>query len=139
VRPCDWHRETARGVAVHWPAEFRDWAASHKLLNLTVALPTRSTSDRYKAPATTAAAAVRVLSPPDGAVYLIDPMLRREFQTVALRGDAEGASLEWSVDDAVFGTTSLDAPLNWPLTSGRHVISVRDPQGRSASASIVVK
>jgi membrane carboxypeptidase/penicillin-binding protein PbpC len=49
------------------------------------------------------------------------------------------APLEWRVDDTVVGTIAQDSSLNWQLTPGRHVISARDPQGRSASASIVVK
>jgi membrane carboxypeptidase/penicillin-binding protein PbpC len=85
-------------------------------------------------------AGLRVLSPPDGAVYLIDPTLRREFQTIGLRGAADGvAPLEWRVDDTPVGTAPPDASLNWRLTPGHHVISARDPQGRSASVSIVVK
>ena len=81
-----------------------------------------------------------MLTPPDGAVYLIDPTLRREFQTIGLRGASDlAAPLEWRVDDAPVGTTSPDASLNWPLTPGRHVVSARDAQGRSASASIIVK
>jgi len=132
-RTCDWHRATTRGVVVQWPREFHDWAAANRLLNVTVASQAHSTRERETAP-------VRVLSPPDGAVYLIDPTLRREFQTVALRGEGEGGtSLEWRVDDVLFGTSAGDAPLNWTLASGAHVISVRDGQGRTAFASIVVK
>jgi membrane carboxypeptidase/penicillin-binding protein PbpC len=83
---------------------------------------------------------IRVLNPPDGAVYLIDPTLRREFQTIGLRGATDAmAPLEWRVDDTPIGATGPDAALNWPLTPGRHVISARDPQGRNASAAIVVK
>ena len=138
-RSCDWHRETPRGVAVHWPVEFHDWAASHRLLNVMVATASKAPSLREREPQR-AAAAIRVLNPPDGAIYAIDPTLRREFQTVALRGEAEGgAPLEWRVDDAVLGTSTMDAFLNWPLAPGRHVISVHDAQGRSASASIVVR
>ena len=78
--------------------------------------------------------------PPDGAVYLLDPTLRREFQTVGLRGATDTvAPLEWRVDDTPVGTTTPDGSLDWPLTPGQHTISARDPQGRSASASIVVK
>jgi len=81
-----------------------------------------------------------VLSPPDGAVYLIDPTLRREFQTIGLRGATDGSvSLDWRVDGTSIGTTAPDGSLTWPLAPGHHVISARDSQGRSASASIVVK
>jgi penicillin-binding protein 1C len=90
--------------------------------------------------AVASASGVRVLSPPDGAVYLIDPTLRREFQTIGLRGAADGADpLEWRVDDQTIATSASDASVNWPLAPGRHVISARDSQGHSAFASIVVK
>ena len=87
---CDWHRATSRGVVVQWPVAYQLWAASQHLLNITVAMPSpavRPPSPRSMAASTSraapAASAVRVLSPPDGAVYLLDPTLRREFQTVA--------------------------------------------------------
>ena len=146
---CDWHRVTPRGVVVRWPAAYQEWAASQHLLNVAFAMPRlASTQQRSPSPAVNGSAdrrsrstaAFRVLSPPDGAVYLIDPTLRREFQTIGLRGATEGAApLEWRVDDTPVGTTAPDASLNWQLTPGHHVISARDPQGRSASASIVVK
>jgi penicillin-binding protein 1C len=146
---CDWHRASPRGIVVRWPAAYQEWAASQHLLNVAVAAPRlASSASRSSSPvvnisaerASASAAGVRVLSPPDGAVYLIDPTLRREFQTIGLRGATGGAApLEWRVDDAPVGTTSPDASLNWPLTPGRHVISARDAQGRSDSASIVVK
>ncbi len=151
---CDWHRETPRGVVVKWPAAYQEWAASQRLLNVTVVAPLRTptarlvgvampaTSRSAAAPARTPepAAALRVLSPPDGAVYLIDPTLRREFQTIGLRVAIDNPSpLEWRVDDALVGTAASDSSFNWALTPGRHVISARDPQGRRASASILVK
>lgn len=144
---CDWHRATSRGVVVQWPVAYQLWAASQHLLNITVAMPSpamRPPSPRSMAASTSraapAASAVRVLSPPDGAVYLLDPTLRREFQTVGLRGATDTvAPLEWRVDDTPVGTTTPDGSLDWPLTPGQHTISARDPQGRSASASIVVK
>jgi penicillin-binding protein 1C len=148
VDACDWHRVTPRGVVVRWPAAYQEWAASQHLLNVTLAMPRLASTLRSPSPAVNASAerrstssvALRVLSPPDGAVYLIDPTLRREFQTIGLRGATEGvAPLEWRVDDAPVGTSAPDASLNWQLTPGHHVISARDPQGRSASASIVVK
>jgi penicillin-binding protein 1C len=146
---CDWHRETSRGVVVQWPAAYQEWAASQRLLNVTVVAPLRtrnpqpasSRSSIASVPRTPAArASVLVLSPPDGAVYLIDPTLRREFQTIGLRAATDGAGpLEWRVDDALIGTVGVDSSLNWALTPGRHVISARDAEGRHASASIVVK
>jgi membrane carboxypeptidase/penicillin-binding protein PbpC len=145
---CDWHRVTPHGVVVRWPAAYQEWAASQDLLNVAFAMPRLASTSRLPSPAVNGSAerqsmsntGLRVLSPPDGAVYLIDPTLRREFQTIGLRGATDGvAPLEWQVDDTLVGTIAPDASLNWQLTPGHHVISARDPRGRSASASIVVK
>jgi penicillin-binding protein 1C len=139
--PCDWHRETPRGVVVQWPAAYQEWAAGQRLLNVIVAAP--SGTGVLEGPHSVhmkASASVQVLSPPDGAMYLIDPTLRREFQTIGLRGATNSAGpLEWRVDDALIGSVAVESSLDWPLTPGRHVISARDAQGRYASASIVVK
>jgi penicillin-binding protein 1C len=147
---CDWHHVTPRGVVVRWPAAYQEWAASQRLLNITVAVIAKTMprvpgecSAGLQACQTSGpegADAIRVLSPPDGAVYLLDPTLRREFQTVGLRGATDSLEpLEWRVDDVLIGTAAPDASLNWALMPGRHVITARDPQGRDASASIVVK
>jgi penicillin-binding protein 1C len=144
---CDWHRRTARGVVVRWPAAYHEWAAGQHLLDTVVApaLPIVARDPAvHAAPSpvdrTSSPPVLRVLSPPDGAMYLLDPTLRREYQTIGLRAMAETATaLEWRVDDAPVGTSGVDAALPWPLTPGRHVISARDQRGRSASATIVVK
>jgi membrane carboxypeptidase/penicillin-binding protein PbpC len=85
-------------------------------------------------------APLRVLNPPDGAVYLIDPTLRPEFQTIGLRGSAEASvTIEWHVDGRVAGTTTPGASIAWQLVRGQHVVSARDGTGRVASVSITVK
>ena len=146
---CEWHRATPRGVVVRWPSAYREWAASHHLLSLVVATPRPVSDPRHSSSSARSApvertkssiGGLRVLSPPDGAVYLIDPTLRREFQTIGLRGATDDATtLEWRVDETPVGTTAPDTSLNWPLMPGRHVITAQDAQGRSASASIFVK
>ena len=146
---CDWHRVSPRGVVVEWPGVYREWAASQHLSSLTFAAPRLAPNRRrassepvgISAERTSAShAELRVLSPPDGSVYLVDPTLRREFQTIGLRAATDRAAiLEWRVDGTLIGTTAPDASLPWPLAAGHHVISARDSRGRSASASIVVK
>jgi membrane carboxypeptidase/penicillin-binding protein PbpC len=81
-----------------------------------------------------------IVSPPDGATYLIDPTLRREFQTLPLQAvSARGGPIEWHVDGTLAGRSAAHDPVRWPLTPGRHVISARDGRGRTAEARIVVK
>ena len=83
---------------------------------------------------------LRVVSPPDGAVYLIDPTLRREFQTVGLRATSVAkARIEWRVDGSPVGTSDAGAAFDWPLAVGRHVVSASDSEGHRAEAAIVIK
>jgi hypothetical protein len=80
------------------------------------------------------------VSPPDGAVYLIDPTLRREFQTIPLRAAvADASDIEWRIDGRSVGRGAAGAAVDWPLAAGAHVVTARDPQGREAGVAIVVK
>jgi penicillin-binding protein 1C len=163
--PCTWHRQTPRGVVVDWPAEYRAWASMAGVLDVSVGdarlkphatteaarlkpratteadRPKRATTDAARLePRGTGAGELRVVNPPDGAVYLIDPTLRREFQTIGLRGaSASKTRLEWRVDGQPIGMADSDAAVDWPLTPGRHVISAHDSAGRRANAEVVVK
>ena len=81
-----------------------------------------------------------MVSPPDGAVYLVDPTLRREFQTIGLRAtSAASTRIEWRVDGSPVGTSEENAALDWPLAVGRHLVSAMDQHGHRADAAIVVK
>ena len=83
---------------------------------------------------------MHVLNPPDGAVYLIDPTLRREFQTLRLRASIEaGGRIEWRVDGSLVGTSQPGGTLDWPLAAGAHVVSARDGRGGRGEAAFVVK
>jgi hypothetical protein len=148
--PCSWHHMTDEGPLVVWPTQYRAWAAERGLLGLGAlglghGVPKRSIAqaDRSlpRAPSPKPQAqAFQIVSPPDGATYMIDPTLRREFQTLPLQAaSARGGTIEWHVDGKLTGRSAVHDPLSWPLTPGRHVISARDARGRTAEATIVVK
>jgi membrane carboxypeptidase/penicillin-binding protein PbpC len=81
-----------------------------------------------------------IVNPPDGAIYLIDPTLRREFQTLAFRANtAHSARIVWSVDDREVGVARSETSFNWTLAAGRHRITARDDRGRTADISIIVR
>ena len=83
---------------------------------------------------------VRIVAPPAGAIYSIDPTLRREFQALPLRAVSDRlTTLTWLVDGATIGTASSDRSLAWPLAVGAHEIEARDADGRRARTSVVVK
>jgi len=130
---CSWHVHTATGVTVRWPSEFRSWAQSQRLL-------ARDVAPRPVKPGLASDAPVVVLNPPPGAIYLIDPTLRQEFQTLPLRASADvRGRIEWHVDGHRVGTSDADAALEWPLEPGRHLVRARDAHGHQADAAILVK
>ncbi len=140
LQPCDWHRQADNGLLVVWPPEFRDWAKQNRLLTDR---PPLSTSRHPSAPLSASqhpSAPLSIVSPPTGATYLIDPTLRRDFQTLSLRAVTDGAgAVSWTVDGQDLGTSRRDAALSWPLAAGAHRIVARDDRGNSAEAAIVVK
>jgi membrane carboxypeptidase/penicillin-binding protein PbpC len=86
------------------------------------------------------ASVLAIANPPDGAVYSIDPTLRREFQALPLRAvTATPTTVRWTVDGAPIGTAASDSPVAWPLAVGSHRIEVQDADGRRAAASVVVR
>ena len=81
-----------------------------------------------------------IANPPAGAIYSIDPTLRREFQALPLRVVTPApTSVQWLVDGMPIGTASSESSLSWPLAVGSHEIEARDSRGRSARTRIVVK
>ncbi|MEO7272390.1 MAG: hypothetical protein ABIX28_05435, partial [Vicinamibacterales bacterium] len=137
--PCSWHHQAEDGLTTEWPAEYREWARSAGL----APPPSRSASTIVVRHATTGSGsrpALAIASPPTGATYLIDPTLRREFQTLPLRAVAERPGrLEWHVDGRPLGVASSESSLAWPLAPGTHEISVRDALGRTAATRVTVK
>ncbi|HWW61880.1 MAG TPA: penicillin-binding protein 1C [Thermoanaerobaculia bacterium] len=108
-RFCSWHHDGW----TDWPPEYRAWIPASPVLR-----PGRQ-------------ATLRVVNPPDGATYLIDPTLRREFQTLRLRAAAT-SDVTWHVDSRRVGT-------EWPLAPGDHVVTAVDAAGNRESVRIYVK
>jgi penicillin-binding protein 1C len=143
-RVCTWHRPAGKAgtaVIVNWPPEYKAWASSQHLADRTIAVVARDRTTSASAHQTierAQPAPFHVVSPPDGAVYLIDPTLRREFQTLPLRAVAEDRGpIEWRVDGVRVGTSA--GALDWPLSPGRHTFIARATGGREAAAAITVK
>ncbi len=140
---CNWHRRAGGRTVVAWPARYRAWAQSRGLLEdvLPAAPPLPSPARRSRPAASVRGGGLRIVNPPADAVYLKDPTLRAEFQTLPLRAEADGAArrLTWRIDGAVVGDIRPHAPLDWPLARGRHTVSVSDEKGRRDETRFLVK
>jgi penicillin-binding protein 1C len=116
VQFCSWHHDGY----VDWPAEYRAWSRGADVPSARVA---RSGRD-VRSP-------LQILSPPNGATYLIDPTLRMAYQTLKLR--ASSRKVTWHVDEQQV------AAAEWPLQPGWHTVTAVDDAGRRESVQIVVK
>jgi penicillin-binding protein 1C len=134
--PCSWHHLTDEGLLTIWPAEYRQWAGDNGYDRMparsSLSVAVRKTEDARQA-------TLRIASPADGATYLIDPTLRREFQALPLRAVTTASGpVEWTVDHRGIPSTS-STTMSWSLVPGTHTFVARDADGRVAQASIVVK
>jgi penicillin-binding protein 1C len=120
-----------------WPAEYRQWAdgaQGRQRVERVQAVHEVQSRQRIRTEP------LRISNPPDGATYLIDPTLRREFQSVELAAVASTAGpVDWKVDGRPLATASSERQVPWPLAPGRHTITVTDREGRTAASTVVVR
>ena len=128
--PCSWHHLSDGELILIWPPQYRQWARQQGLMTEARTAVVPASSPKPSAPARPSAP-IEIVSPPAGGVYLIDPTLRREFQTLALRVvTAQPVTIEWAVGGRVIGTSSSETPVQWPLTPGSHRITARRTRAR---------
>jgi penicillin-binding protein 1C len=148
IEDCTWHHASEHGVLTVWPEPYRHWARLAGLLNDATpapAAPALKAAPAAQAQATTTDrtranhGALTIVAPLAGAVYLFDPTLRPEFQTLPLRAQGAAGRLEWFVNDHSIGTTRGDDTMRWPLARGTYAITVKDAGGHSAETKIVVR
>jgi penicillin-binding protein 1C len=140
--PCSWHHMSDEGVLTFWPPEFREWARENGRATDATPAP-RAVATAYRtsdAEPATPDLPLRITSPADGAVYLVDPTLRREFQSLKLRVATDVPTMvEWTVDAVPLGKRSSESSAAWPLRTGTHRITARDARGHTSEAVVVVR
>ena len=101
-----------------YPERYHDWMREHD-----VPRPPPARSGTRAAAASTARP--RIQYPADNATFYVDPVLRRQYQTIRLRGTVPDGVTDahWVVD----GTrhAPADAPAWWTLTPGTHRLVLR--------------
>jgi penicillin-binding protein 1C len=151
VVPCSWHHHGDEGLVTVWPAAYRQWAARQGFPQDGIRTAARwedpdlpeypTVADRRPQTTRRAEPHLSIANPPAGAIYLIDPTLRSEYQTLSLRAtvDGEAGPIEWAIDGRRLGASEGDKALEWPLVAGEHDITVRDASGRTSKVRILVK
>jgi penicillin-binding protein 1C len=142
---CSWHHRSDDGVVVAWPSEYREWARRNSEGRAVTVRPllspiSPSAVNNAQLQSRPATAPLELVNPPSGATYLLDPTLRPEFQTLALRVVAgRPVRIDWSVNGTSIGSASSETTLDWPLKVGRHRITARDETGRAVESVVTVR
>ncbi len=150
ILPCSWHHQSDEGLLTIYPPEYRAWAdgAGNRSARSDTNEPParRSVGGGGKrrggegGEPRSGEGALAIANPPAGAIYSVDPTLRREFQALPLRAvTGRPTTVTWMVDGASIGTASSERSFSWPLAVGAHEIEARDTEGRRARTSVVVK
>jgi len=107
-----------RRILEVWPAEFAGWMAENNL-----AAPPEPLSPAIEERSHWLA----VSFPDEGDVFRIDPVLKREFQTLMCTAIAPGHihSMEWLVDGQLVATVPRPFNYQWPLARGKHRLAVQ--------------
>lgn len=81
-----------------------------------------------------------IASPEEGAVFRLDPVLRREYQKVTLRAVVpEGVpEVEWRLDGRTLARCGPPFTTRWPLTPGEHTLVLRAAGVGEASIRLTV-
>jgi penicillin-binding protein 1C len=101
-----------------WPPEYRSWMAAS---NLPIPPESIALADPGDQPRL-------VISFPDnGDIMKIDPVLRREYQSIMLQAVVPGGvtEIEWFVNDSTFARVRWPFQVRWPLRTGTHRFKVR--------------
>jgi penicillin-binding protein 1C len=139
---CDWHHTSDDGLVTVWPDEYHDWARQRGIVIAPAPLSetkTGAAGARTTAYPSQRDARLTIIRPLPGAVFMLDPTLRPEFQSLTFAARGGRGSLRWTISGRTLGTNDQGEPERWPLTRGRHDIVVRDASGSTATAWIEVR
>jgi penicillin-binding protein 1C len=89
---------------------------------------------------------LRIIFPRDGSIFKIDPVLRKEYQTIGLKAHPSGVdgsgTIEWWVNGRMAGTSASPSGFSWKLEPGSYTIKAASRTGvrriESRSVRIIV-
>jgi penicillin-binding protein 1C len=138
---CTWHHASDRGLVTVWPDEYHEWAKQNGIV-----VPAERPHSRPLAADAGVAAADRndaarlaIVRPLPGAVFMLDPTLRPEFQALTFVAQGGHGPLLWTINGRPLRTDERGDPERWPLVRGRHEVVVRDGRGATAATRIEVR
>ncbi|MBN2357178.1 penicillin-binding protein 1C [candidate division KSB1 bacterium] len=101
-----------------WPPEYHPWMES-----VGLPIPPQNLSSIEHNPDPVLA----ILFPDDGDIFKIDPILRREYQTITLEAMVPSGlmKIDWTLDDSLLVRCSAPFRVKWMLQPGDHTLQLR--------------
>jgi penicillin-binding protein 1C len=114
-----------------WPPEYRAWMVANRL---------QVPPEEFSYAVNPVPPRLAIAFPNDGDILKIDPILRREYQTILLEAIVPDGipEIEWIADDSTLARVRAPFHLRWPLQPGTHHFRVRSWQQAKAISSEVV-
>ena len=111
-------------IFIHFPSLYQAWAREMDYPSPPTQISPYSFSNRENENRSQQHASIQIVHPNDGDVYAIDPVLRREYQTIQLSVavSPEVFQLTWYVDDEPWELVNAPFQSAWRIMPGRHRI-----------------
>lgn len=112
-------------VFIHFPPLYQNWASEAGYPTPPTRYSSSSQPDkRQQVDLVHEEEPIRIVHPNSGDVYAIDPILRREYQTIQLSAvtSPEIERLSWYVDDEFHESVGGPFQTAWTIAPGRHFI-----------------
>ncbi len=99
-----------------WPPEYHGWMQSVGLLQAPPLI----------AAATDEKTTLAIIFPDDGDMFKIDPILRRDYQTITCEALVPPgiSEIEWVIDDVTIAKKKSPFKLQWKLQLGEHTLQI---------------
>jgi len=105
-----------------YPPLYAEWMSERRM-----EMPPASSGSQQRRDEPEALTAPVVISPKDGDIFRIDPVLRREYQIIHLKAvvPENTARVEWWIDGKREGEMAHPFTYEWPLRKGTHQVYVK--------------
>jgi len=110
--------QAVKKIFIHFPPLYQTWAREMGYPDPPTVYSPYNDAQKEAVPR------LRIVRPNHGDVYAIDPILRREYQTIRFSALAPAGvtELTWYVDDAVWQTAPAPFDASWQIQPGAHRI-----------------
>lgn len=134
--PNEPDRDCYKRVLTVWPEKYHAWMAERDM----IIPPQSALGSAKRSPLAEAATELRILYPDDGALYRLDPVLRRQYQKLTAKATIpkDSQQVKWYVDGQEQAKEDQPNLMSWQLRPGVHKIKITAAGDQSHTISITV-